>query len=232
MDLVLVFIISSWIFWFTQEYVITEAALWILSNTVFTPLIYLCTSCTRYWKWMHFWLLMWLNYEILPDLPQTSLMKANHWIFLHTNALTHSFISSSVQHPRLLQVWGRAIERWVFSDWLTYLTNGIAPFLCCSVLWKPFQWHHSSQFCHNPGLPPQPELSERREKNSPEHTREKWTEMKLQLYLNLLRGHFKAKRLVVIRVQCVLLYCGFLFLQSFAVLHQVDFYIRVCGTDE
>lgn len=38
-------------------------------------------------------------------------------------------------------------------------------------------------------------------------------------YLYLLTWHFKAKGLVVVRIQGVLLYCCFLFLQSFPILH-------------
>lgn len=47
-------------------------------------------------------------------------------------------------------------------------------------------------------------------------------------YLDLFKGDFKAKGLVVIRVEGVLLDCRLLLLQPLAVLHQVDLCVRIC----
>lgn len=48
-------------------------------------------------------------------------------------------------------------------------------------------------------------------------------------YLDLFKWDFKAKGLVVVRVEGVLLDCRLLLLQPLAVLHQVDLHIRICG---
>lgn len=47
-------------------------------------------------------------------------------------------------------------------------------------------------------------------------------------YLDLFKWDFKAKRLVVVRVEGVLLDCRLLLLQPLAVLHQVDLHIWIC----
>lgn len=48
-------------------------------------------------------------------------------------------------------------------------------------------------------------------------------------YLDLFKGDFEAKGLVVVRVEGVLLDCRLLLLQPLAVLHQVDLHIWICG---
>ncbi len=50
----------------------------------------------------------------------------------------------------------------------------------------------------------------------------------MEKYLDLFKWDFKAKGLVVIRVEGVLLDCRLLLLQPLAVLHQVDLHIRIC----
>lgn len=48
----------------------------------------------------------------------------------------------------------------------------------------------------------------------------------------MFKGDFKAKGLVVVRVEGVLLDCRLLLLQPLAVLHQVDLCVRICREKE
>lgn len=50
----------------------------------------------------------------------------------------------------------------------------------------------------------------------------------MKMYLDLFKRDFKAKGLVVVRVEGVLLDCRLLLLQPLAVLHQVDLHIWIC----
>lgn len=47
-------------------------------------------------------------------------------------------------------------------------------------------------------------------------------------YLDLFKWDFKAKGLVVVRVERVLLDCRLLLLQPLTILHQVDLHIWIC----
>lgn len=46
-------------------------------------------------------------------------------------------------------------------------------------------------------------------------------------YLNLLKWYFKAKRLIVVGIKCILLNSCLLFLQSLAILHEMNFHIGI-----
>lgn len=50
----------------------------------------------------------------------------------------------------------------------------------------------------------------------------------MKMYLDLFKRDFKAKGLVVVRVEGVLLDCRLLLLQPLAVLHQVDLHVWIC----
>lgn len=153
---------------------------------------------------------------------------------------TQIFISLWALHLHLPLLWGHATERWVVLGWPACQSSDAVQSLNCLVLEKPSQWRHSCQSYHNPALSPQLVLSVdkkirlvRNGHNIAQKLGKLWFKLndnKKKWYLNLFRWNFEAKRFIVIRVQCVFLYCCFLLFQPFTILHQVDLHIRVWKT--
>lgn len=61
-----------------------------------------------------------------------------------------------------------------------------------------------------------------------EHKKVKSCVESCKAYLHLVLWDLKAEGLVVVRVQCVLLHCRLLLLQSLAVLQKMNLHIRIC----